>query len=58
MLDIYLYDTSSVQDRLFERSHSSGGKVGQTADGKIGQSEKDVPGGNHKENVCKAGKPL
>ena len=57
MLNVYLYDTNSVQDRLFQRNQSSSGEVEQTMDGKIGQLDKNLPGGSHNENVHIAEKP-
>jgi len=61
MLSVYLYDTNSVQDRLFQRSQpscSSSGEVGQTMDGKIGQPDKDLPQGSHNENEHMAENPV
>ncbi|KAI9768816.1 MAG: hypothetical protein M1840_004630 [Geoglossum simile] len=44
MLSVYLYDTSSVQDRLFQRSQSSSGEAKQTTDGKAEQTDKGFCG--------------
>jgi hypothetical protein len=43
MLSFYLYDTNSVQDRLFQRSQSIAGGAEQTTDGKIGNLIKVCP---------------
>ena len=43
MLSFYLYDTNSVQDRLFQRSQSIAGGAEQTTDGKIGEPDKSLP---------------
>ena len=51
MLNIYLYDTNSVQDRLFQRNQPGSAEVEQTVESKIGHSDKDLPGGNHNEKT-------
>ena len=51
MLNTYLYDTNSVQDRLLQRSQPGSREVERTVEGKIGQSDKNLPGGNHNEKT-------
>ena len=58
MLSFYLYDTNSVQDRLFQRSQSIAGGAEQTTDGKIGESDKSLPRGSHTKVVHMAQKPI
>jgi hypothetical protein len=50
MLNAYLYDTTSIQDRLFQLSQLSSVEVEQTADGKIEQADKGLPQEGHDEN--------
>ena len=45
MLNAYLYDTNSVQDRLLQINQSGSGKAEQPVDGKIVDSERNFLGG-------------
>jgi hypothetical protein len=49
MLSVFLYDTNSVQDRLYQRSQPSNGEAEQTVDGKVEQSDVGLLEGSRQE---------